>query len=103
MDIVSLIISLISGAVGGNVAAAAAPDKSLGGLGNSLVGLLGGGLGGYVLQALDLFNKVNTQVAQTTGTGLDLTSILANVGTGGVSGAILTIIVGLIKNSLAKR
>ena len=38
MDMTSLIVNLISGAVGGNAAGAAIPDKSLGTLGNSLGG-----------------------------------------------------------------
>ena len=46
MNFVNLIISLLSGAVGGNVAGAAMKDKSLGTLGNSLSGILGGGIGG---------------------------------------------------------
>jgi uncharacterized membrane protein YeaQ/YmgE (transglycosylase-associated protein family) len=44
MDVMSLLVSLISGAVGGNVAGAAMKDKSLGTIGNSLAGILGGGL-----------------------------------------------------------
>ena len=38
MNFVSLIISLVSGAIGGNVAGAAMKDKSLGVPGNSLSG-----------------------------------------------------------------
>jgi uncharacterized membrane protein YeaQ/YmgE (transglycosylase-associated protein family) len=52
MDATSLIIDLISGAIGGNAAGAAMPDKSLGTLGNTIAGLVGGGLGGQILQAL---------------------------------------------------
>ena len=51
MDL-SLIIQLISGIVGGNAAGAALKEKSLGVLGNSLAGLVGGGLGGQIIQAL---------------------------------------------------
>ena len=39
MNILSLIISLLSGAVGGNVAGAAMKDKSLGTVGNSVAGI----------------------------------------------------------------
>jgi uncharacterized membrane protein YeaQ/YmgE (transglycosylase-associated protein family) len=46
MNIVSLIIEAISGAVGGNVAGAAMKDNSLGTMGNSIAGIVGGGLGG---------------------------------------------------------
>ena len=49
MDIVSLIINLISGAVGGNIAGAVMKDKSLGPLLNSVVGVFGGGAGTAVL------------------------------------------------------
>ena len=93
MNIVALLISLISGAVGGNVAGAAMKDKSLGTAGNSLAGILGGGLGGAILQMLG--------IGGGTG-GIDLTSILANVGSGGVGGGILLVIVSLIKNAMKK-
>ena len=52
MDITSLIIEAVSGAVGGNVAGAAMKEKSLGAIGNSLAGLVGGGIGGTILQTL---------------------------------------------------
>ena len=47
--LVNLIIQLISGAVGGNVAGAALKDYSLGTLGNSIAGIVGGGVGGWIL------------------------------------------------------
>ena len=96
MNIVSLIIQLISGAVGGNVAGAAMKDKSLGALGNSIAGIVGGGVGGTILQAV-------LGTAAASGGGLDLQSILANVGGGGVGGAILMVVIGLIKNAMANK
>jgi hypothetical protein len=45
MNIISLIIQVISGAVGGNVAGAAMKESSLGTLGNSIAGIVGGGVG----------------------------------------------------------
>lgn len=110
MEIINLIISLISGILGGNVAGAALPNKSLGTLGNSLSGLVGGGLGGYLLQALELAKHTTeaaggaagTAANAVTSTGLDIGSILANVGSSGVGGAVLMIIVGLIKSALSK-
>ena len=41
--IIGLIIQLISGAVGGNVAGAAMKQYNLGTIGNSIAGLIGGG------------------------------------------------------------
>ena len=52
MDITSLLVELVSGAVGGNVAGAAMKEKSLGAIGNSLAGIVGGGIGGTILQAV---------------------------------------------------
>lgn len=44
-----LIIQLISGAVGGNIIGALLKKFSLGVVGNSIAGLVGGGLGGQFL------------------------------------------------------
>jgi len=52
MDIVGLIVQLISGALGGNVAGALLKQFSLGPVGNSIVGIIGGGLGGQLLGML---------------------------------------------------
>jgi len=95
MDITSLIIQLISGAVGGNVAGAALKEKSLGLIGNSLAGVVGGGLGGTILHAV--------MGAATTGGGMDMSSILGNVAGGGVGGAILMAIIGIIKSKMADK
>ena len=95
MDMTSLIISLISGAVGGNAAGAAMPDKSLGTLGNSLAGIVGGGIGGSILQVLI------PALAQSGGT--DLGSIIGDIAGGGVGGGLLMIIISLVKNILATK
>jgi uncharacterized membrane protein YeaQ/YmgE (transglycosylase-associated protein family) len=94
MEIVNLIISLVSGAIGGNVAGAAMKDKSLGTLGNSLSGILGGGIGGAILQFLGLVTKDG---------GVTLTSILENIASGGVGGGILMAIIAAIKGAAAKK
>ena len=94
MDITSLIIEAVSGAVGGNVAGAAMKEKSLGTMGNSIAGILGGGIGGTILQAV--------MGSAAAGGGMDIQSILANVGGGGVGGAILMIVIGLIKQQMSK-
>lgn len=103
MDVITLIISLISGAVGGNLAGSAMPDKNLGALGNTIAGLLGGGLGEFILKALGVI----ATAAATSQTGsvadLDLTSILASVGVGGASGGALTAIIALIKDTMQKK
>lgn len=52
MNIISLIIEAISGAIGGNVAGAAMKENSLGTVENSIAGIVGGGLGGVILQTI---------------------------------------------------
>jgi len=94
MDVTSLIIDLISGAVGGNAAGAAMPDKSLGTLGNTITGLVGGGLGGQILQAL---------LPALPGGGSDLGGILGNIAGSGIGGSLLMIAVSLLKNALASK
>jgi len=94
MDVTSLIIDLISGAVGGNAAGAAMPDKSLGTLGNTITGLVGGGLGGQILQAL---------LPALPGGDSDLGGILGNIAGSGIGGSLLMIAVSLLKNALASK
>ena len=96
MNIISLIIEIISGAVGGNVAGAAMKESSLGTVGNSIAGIVGGGLGGTLLHSI-------TGNAATGGGSLDLATILSNVAGGGVGGAILMAVIGLVKNQMAKK
>jgi hypothetical protein len=94
MDLIALLIQIISGAVGGNIAANIFKDLDLGPLGNSVAGVLGGGIGGQILNALG--------VAVATGGALDVGSIIGNIISGGVGGGILMAIVGLIKNMMGK-
>lgn len=92
MDITSLLISLASGVVGGNLAGSTVKEDNLGTIGNSIAGLFGGGLGNTVLQLLGVL-----------GTGeLTLSSILTNVGTSGIVGALLPIVVSYIKKAFVK-
>jgi uncharacterized membrane protein YeaQ/YmgE (transglycosylase-associated protein family) len=94
MDMTGLLVSLISGAVGGNLAGAAMKDKSLGTLGNSLAGIFGGGIGSFLLQVLGIL--------ATSDAGGGLGSILGHVASGGVGGAVLLAVVSALKSAMAK-
>jgi uncharacterized membrane protein YeaQ/YmgE (transglycosylase-associated protein family) len=94
MDMTGLLVSLISGAVGGNVAGAAMKDKSLGTLGNSLAGIFGGGIGSFLLQVLGIL--------ATSDAGGGLGNILGNVASGGVGGAVLLAVISALKGAMAK-
>src|SRR5262249_11099961 len=96
MNIISLIIEIISGAVGGNVAGAAMKENSLGNLGNSIAGIVGGGLGGK------LFPRITGNV-ESGGGSLGLKSSTGKFAWGGGGGGILLAVFGLNKNQMAKK
>ena len=81
-----LIISLLTGAVGGNIAGALLKKFSMGTLWNSVVGILGGGLGAQLLGML----------------GLDLGGIVGSLAGGTAGGGVLMAIIGVIKNAMNK-
>jgi uncharacterized membrane protein YeaQ/YmgE (transglycosylase-associated protein family) len=81
-----LLISLICGAVGGNVGGLIFKKLSLGTLWNSVVGILGGGLGAQLLGMV----------------GLGGSGILGQIGSGGVGGVVLMLIVAAIRKAIGK-
>ncbi len=95
----TLLIQLVSGAVGGNVAGAVLKKFSLGTVGNSIVGILGGGLGGQILGMLGMGGAG----AAATGAGMDMGSIVSSVAGGGVGGAVLMAIIGVIRQAMSKK
>jgi len=96
VNITSLLIQLISGLVGGNAGGAMLKNLSLGPLGNSIVGLIGGVNGGQLLHLL-----MSSGAAGASG-GLDIGSLIGNVAGGGIGGAALTVISGLIKSKISQ-
>jgi len=84
MDIMSILYTIVPGILGGNIAGALLKKYSLGLLGNSLAGIFGGGIGGSLIGNL-------------AGGGL-----VGNVAGGGVGGAVLMVVIGLIKKAMAK-
>jgi hypothetical protein len=91
-----ILINLIAGALGGVGAGKASPNFDLGTIGNIISGLVGGGvLGQIVTLALP-------SVVAAAATGhLSVSGIISQVIAGGAGGAILTAIVGAIKNKIA--
>ena len=84
-QILPWVISLISGAVGGNVAGAVNKAKSMGGTLNSVVGALGGIVGG---QGLGSF----VDALKDMGHG-------GNAGISGILGLVLTFIMSKFKKT----
>ncbi|MEI2684984.1 MAG: hypothetical protein V9G14_00970 [Cypionkella sp.] len=91
----NLIIQLIAGALGGNAAGAMLKTLNLGTAGNSIAGLIGGGLGG---QILGMPGGAGAGVAATGST--DIAAIIASVASGG---GVLVAVIGVIKNMMARK
>ncbi|MBK9735873.1 MAG: hypothetical protein IPO92_13320 [Saprospiraceae bacterium] len=93
MDYLPLIIQLLSGAVGGNLAGKLMPSASMGTMVNSILGILGGGLGGQLLGMLGMAPQ----------TGMDLMGIIGNIAAGGVGGGVFMAIIGIIKSMMGSK
>ena len=93
---IELIISLASGALGGNLAGKKLLQKfDQGTLLNSILGILGGGVGGSILSSL-------TGGAIDAGNAATIGRISSAIASGGVGGGLLIAIVGAAKKALGK-
>ncbi|MFZ1726616.1 MAG: hypothetical protein WBO29_03605 [Albidovulum sp.] len=90
-----LIISLISGALGGNIVGKLLKNLDLGPLGNSIAGIVGGGLGSQIIAAMGAGGA-------DAAAGMDIGSIISSVASGGVGGGVVMAIVGVLKKMMAK-
>jgi hypothetical protein len=97
MDIVGLIIQLIAGAVGGNVAGKANAKFDMGGAGNSITGAIGGVILGQIIERVT-GGAVPADAAAAATQGLDIAGIISSLIGGGAGGAVLSAIVGMLKN-----
>ena len=91
-----ILINLIAGALGGAGVGKASPNFDLGTVGNLVSGLVGGGVLG---QIVTLALPAVTAAAQSG--NLSVSGIISQVIAGGAGGAILTAIIGAIKNKAA--
>ena len=92
--LINLVIQVVAGAIGGYAIGAGVKDINLGTLGNTVAGAIGGGVGGQALQAL-----IPT-LALAAG-NIDIGSLISLVVGAGIAGAILTAIIGVVKNKTA--
>jgi uncharacterized membrane protein YeaQ/YmgE (transglycosylase-associated protein family) len=91
----ALIIQLLSGAAGGNIAGSLMKGSSMGTLWNSVAGIAGGGLGGTLLGMLS--PEMGDMAASG---GMDIASILSSVAGGGVGGGVVMAVIGMIKKAM---
>ena len=91
-----ILINLVAGALGGVGAGKSSPTFDLGMIGNIIAGLIGGGVLG---QIATLLMPAITAAAQSG--DLSISGIISQAVAGGAGGAILTAIIGAIKNKVA--
>lgn len=94
MDLSALITQLIGGAIGGLGGGKLIKDSDLGPIVNLVVGAIGG-LGGGAL--------TGQVMGAAPAAGADIGALVAQLVGGGVGGAILQIVIGLIKNKMLAR
>lgn len=94
-NLATLLIQLISGAAGGNLGGALFKTLNLGTLGNSLAGLVGGGVGSQILNSL--IGPGASMAATAVGGDVDVGAILTQVVGGGVGGGVMMMLVGVLK------
>ena len=87
-----LIIQLISGAVGGNAAGGLLKNLSLGTVGNTLTGLLGGFAGGNILGLIPGVGDLLGSLGATGG----------SVASAGAGGLVVTALIGFVKKIIMK-
>ena len=89
----SILINLVTGALGGAGAGKASPTFDLGTIGNLIAGAIGGGVLGQIVTAV-----LPSVIAAAQAGNLSIGGIATQVVAGGAGGAILTAIIGAIKN-----
>ena len=93
----NLLIQLVTGILGGHIAAAAAHEHSFGALGHTLVGAIGGGLSGVFLQTLAA-TVVTASGSLNEPRPVEL-YVLQGL-TGAAAGGILTLVAGFLRHAI---
>ena len=87
-QIISWIVSLVAGSAGGNIVGVLLKDRNLGPMLNTVLGLVGGGVGGKILPML--VPALGSLVGGTD-------SLVGTVGLSTLVGALLPLVVGSLK------
>jgi len=102
MDITTIVIDIIAGAIGGYATGIAAKQYSIGTAGNVIAGLIGGVIGGWI--TLSIFGGAAPAPADATAAagGMSIGHIIEQIIGGLIGGGVLQVIAGIIKQQTAK-
>ena len=95
-----LIIQLISGAAGGHIAGKIWKGFSMGNLGNTLAGLIGGAAGGWLFDMVGL--APGDGMPSAAGNGLVPETLLGSLAAGLVGGGITTALIGGLRSMFVR-
>ena len=102
-ELLPIVLQALSGVIGGNATGAAMKKKSLGKVGNSIVGLIGGILGGLLLNYLNNGSiDLSSVVEGLANSGAEAGNALENIAGGGIGGSVLMAVVAMLKNKRKK-
>jgi hypothetical protein len=90
LDLLGLVLQCASGAAGGNLTGNVFRSLNLGWLGNSLAGMIGGGIGSQ------LVNNSLGLAATTAVAGPDPGTVIAQLSGGGIGGVVMAMLVGTL-------
>jgi hypothetical protein len=95
-QLIPLIVQLLGGAAGGNVVGALLKNANLSAILRTVLGVVGGVGGGQLAALIPALQEILGAHASSGG------QIAGNAGAAAVGGGLLTVIVGLIKQSMNK-
>lgn len=102
MNWAAILIPIISGVIGGNVAGSSLKKFSLGPTGNSFVGLLGGAAGAIILGMIGGAGVDSIPLTSQAGT-INMSALVAAIGSGGIGGGVLMSVVGVLREKVLKK
>jgi hypothetical protein len=97
IDITTLVVHLVSGVIGAIIAGALFRGLSLGGLGNAVAGLIGGGVGGALLTTLFALPEASFAA------GMEPMTNVYQAAAGAGSGLVVMIVLGILRSIFGGR
>ncbi len=101
MDLTSVLINAIGGALGGAGGGKAVKQSDLGPIGNILAGLAGGAGGALATGGGGILGSLLGAAGEAAG-GIDIAAMAGQLVGGGITGLIVQVIIGLVLNKLRK-
>jgi hypothetical protein len=102
MDLTSVLINAIGGAIGGAGGGKAVKQSDLGPIGNILAGLAGGAGGALATGGGGILGSLLGAAGEAAAGGIDIAAMAGQLVGGGITGLIVQVIVGLVLNKLRK-